>query len=473
MNVLKSISNNDIELFQKIGSIADANTTKCYVIGGYVRDMLLGKHAKDVDFVCEGNGVEFAKKVHQSFNSASKLSIFKTYGTANFKVKDYELEFVGARKESYQQTSRNPIVAAGTMHDDFLRRDFTINAIAISLNSENFGELIDPFNGVNDLQMELIKTPCDPNLTFSDDPLRMLRAIRFAAQLNFTIAEETLESIAENSKRVEILTPERIAVELNKILLSVKPSKGLYLLDKTDLLDKILPELTNLKGIETRENISHKDNFIHTLQVLDNLAENSNDLWLRWAALLHDIAKPQTKRFKENLGWTFHGHEVKGVPIVAKIFKRLKLPLDDKLKFVQKMVRLHLRPIALTNEIVTDSAIRRLIVDAGNDLDYLMKLCKADITSKNEQKVKRYLANFERVEQAIEAVEEKDDLRNWKNPITGDHIMKTFNIKPGKIIGELKEEIKEAIMEGLIENNFAEAQKYLSKIAEKRDLGKK
>jgi len=472
MNVLQSISTQDIELFKKIGKVADASKIKCYVIGGYVRDILLGKHAKDIDFVCETNGVEFAQKVHKIFINPSKLSVFKTYGTAMFKVDDYELEFVGARKESYKSNSRNPVVASGSLKDDFLRRDFTINAMAISLNENNFGELVDPFNGKDDLKNGLIRTPTKPNTTFSDDPLRMLRAIRFSAQLNFTIVEETLQGIIDNSKRVEILTQERVATEINKIILSPKPSKGFYLLDKTNLLDKILPELTNLKGIETKNEISHKDNFIHTLQVLDNLAEATDDLWLRWAAIMHDIAKPQTKRFKENTGWTFHGHEVKGVPIVAKVFKRLKLPLDDKLKFVQKMVRLHLRPIALTNEIVTDSAIRRLIVDAGNDLDELMKLCKADITSKNEKKVKRYLANFDKVEKAIAIVEKKDDLRNWKNPITGDYIMREFNIKPSKLIGELKEEIKEAIMEGNIENNFAEAAEYLLKIAQKRGLSK-
>ena len=442
-----------------------------YVIGGYVRDLILKRPSKDIDFVCVGNGISLAKEVSNLFPKSS-LSTFKSFGTAMVKTADIELEFVGARKESYRSNSRNPIVEDGTLEDDQLRRDFTINAIAISLDEKSFGQVIDPFNGLADIKRKIIRTPLDANLTFSDDPLRMMRAIRFASQLGFDIEPDTFDAISSNLDRVSIVSQERITDELNKIILSPKPSYGFKLLFISGLLEKIFPLMVELHGVETRDGKSHKDNFYHTLQVLDNVAEVSNDLWLRWAAILHDIAKPATKRFNSKVGWTFHGHEDKGARMVPAIFKKLKLPLNDKMHFVRKLVRLHLRPIALVKEDITDSAIRRLLFESGEDLNSLMMLCKADITSKNDQKVKKYLSNFKQVEEKLKSVEEKDHLSQFQPPITGELIMETFQIKPSKVIGVIKDEIKEAILEGKINNDFNEAKTLMMKLASKHGLHK-
>lgn len=459
------------DLFKVIGNAADKLNIEAYVVGGYVRDILLKRPSKDMDFVCVGSGIEWAEQVAKDLGKA-KVNVFKSFGTAQVKFKDWELEFVGARKESYRAESRKPIVEDGSLEDDQKRRDFTINALAINLNKNRFGELIDPFEGVKDLNSRIIRTPLEPGSTFSDDPLRMMRAIRFAAQLTFDIEADTFTGVIEHAERIRIISQERITDELNKIILSETPSYGFKLLYHAKLLDIIFPELVELQGAETKEGKGHKDNFYHTLQVLDNVAERSDDLWLRWAAILHDIAKPATKRFDKKVGWTFHGHEDKGARMVPGIFKKLKLPLGEPMKKVQKLVKLHLRPIALVKETVTDTAIRRLLYEAGDDVEDLMKLCKADITSKNHAKVKRYISNFKKVEHKMKEVEEKDKIRNFQPPVDGEEIMRIFNIRPGKIIGEMKEEIKEAILEGKIKNNHQEAYLYMLEVAKKKGLEK-
>lgn len=453
-------------VFKVVSSLANQHQIQAFVIGGYVRDCLLDRPCKDIDIVVVGDGPSFAEKVAEKLK-VKQLNQFKRFGTAHFKYKDLDVEFVGARKESYSSDSRNPSTQPGTLQDDQLRRDFTINALAFSLNSENFGELIDPFNGIQDLDNRILRTPADPKITYSDDPLRMLRAIRFATQLKFKIAGNSIQAIFEERHRIEIVSMERISVELNKIISAEKPSRGFKLLKETGLLELIFPELLALSGVETINGLSHKDNFEHTLEVLDNLTIHSDNLWLRWAALLHDIAKPPTKRFDQKIGWTFHGHEELGARMVPRIFKKLKLPLDGKMKYVQKLVRLHLRPIALVKGSVTDSAIRRLLSEAGDDIEDLMILCNADITSKNEFKVKRYRNNFELVSEKLKKVEEKDRIRNFQPPITGEYIMQFYGIGPCAEIGIIKSSIKEAILEGKIENSFDEAQK------EMKELGKK
>ncbi len=457
------------EVILKVKKAATALNLETYLIGGYVRDIFLKRPSKDIDFVCVGSGIKLAKEVNKSFPT-SKLSVFKSFGTAMLNTAEADLEFVGARKESYRSNSRKPIVEDGTIEEDQLRRDFTINALAISINEQTFGQLIDPFNGLLDLKKKSIKTPLDANITFSDDPLRMMRAIRFASQLEFDIEPNTFDAIGANLDRVSIVSQERITDELNKIILSPKPSYGFKLLFISGLLGKVFPEMVELHGVDKKEGKSHKDNFYHTLQVLDNVAEVSDDLWLRWAAILHDIAKPATKRFNSKVGWTFHGHEDKGARMVPAIFKKLKLPLNDKMHFVKKLVRLHLRPIALVKENITDSAIRRLLFEAGNDLQALMMLCKADITSKNDQKVKKYLANFVRVEEKLLLVEENDHLSNFQPPVSGALIMSTFNLKPSRVVGLIKDEIKEAIIEGKINNNIKEAKSLMMELAIKHGL---
>ena len=440
------------EIFSVISKASNQSQIESYVIGGFVRDFFLKRGtAKDIDVVAVGSGIELALKVSQLLPNKPKVQVFKTYGTAMLRYKDVEIEFVGARKESYTVESRNPEVSEGTLQDDQNRRDFTINALALSLNEENFGELLDPFNGIEDLENKIIKTPLNPDITYSDDPLRMMRAIRFATQLNFTIEEKSLLSISENTDRLNIITKERIVDELNKIMLSTKPSVGFLLLEETGLLAHILPELIALKGVEEVEGQKHKDNFYHTLEVVDNIAENTNDVWLRWAALLHDIGKAPTKKFSKKVGWTFHAHEFVGSKMVYKLFKRLKMPLNNKMKFVQKMVLLSSRPIVLASE-VTDSAVRRLVFDTGDDINSLMILCEADITTKNPKKFKRYHQNFELVRTKIKEVEERDKVRNFEPPVSGEEIMKAFNLKPCREIGQIKEAIKEAILEGEIPN---------------------
>ncbi|MDH7462660.1 HD domain-containing protein [Chitinophagaceae bacterium 26-R-25] len=458
-------SEKELFVFKKIAHAAKDLQTPCYIIGGFVRDKLIGRKTKDADIVCVGDGIELAHKVAERFNPKPQVAFFKTYGTAQIKLDNFEIEFVGARKESYKYHSRNPDVLPGTLKDDQDRRDFTINALAVSLNDEDYGEIIDPFNGLRDLQNKIIKTPLNPDATFSDDPLRMMRAIRFASQLNFQIADETLQGIKNNVERIRIITQERITDELNKILASNKPSIGFDLLYQTGLLHIIFPQMVDLAGAEYIDGKGHKDNFYHTLQVVDNISHNTNDLWLRWAAVLHDIAKPATKKFEQGHGWTFHGHEVVGGRMVPKIFTKLKLPQNEKMRFVRKMVELHLRPISLTKENITDSAIRRLLFDAGDDIDALMTLCEADITSKNKQKVKRYLDNFELVRNRLQQVEENDRIRNWQPPITGEMIMETFNLRPGREVGIIKDAIKDAILDGEIENAYDAAHSFMIKKA--------
>jgi poly(A) polymerase len=447
-------------VFNIISDIAAIENLEVYVIGGFVRDLLLQRKSKDIDIVVIGSGIQLAEKVNSKINGPGKLSIFKNFGTAMIQFDDWEIEFVGARKESYLRNSRKPIVEDGTLQDDQFRRDFTINAMAIGLSGENYGKLLDPFGGMDDLTQGIIKTPLDPELTFSDDPLRMMRAIRFACQLGFTIEEKTFRAIDRQKERIHIISGERIVDELNKVILSETPSFGFELLDKSGLLPLIFPEFSKLKGVQVQEGKGHKDNFYHTLQVLDNLSRHSDDLWLRWSALLHDIAKPATKKFSEN-GWTFHGHDAIGAAMVPTIFKRLKLPLNQKMKFVQKMVALHLRPIVLAEDIVTDSAIRRLLIDAGDDIDALMTLCEADITSKIDAKVKKYLANFKLVRQKLKEVEDKDKVRNFQPPVDGELIIKTFQIVPSKVVGDIKQCIKDAILDGKIGNNFDEAYSFM------------
>ncbi len=448
-------------IFRKIAHAAGMLHTDCYVIGGFVRDKLIGRKTGDADIVCVGDGITLAYEVAKQFAPSPKVAFFKNYGTAHIRIDGIDIEFVGARKESYRYHSRNPEVVPGTLADDQNRRDFTINALAVSLNKDDYGRLIDPFGGIADIKNKVIKTPLDPTQTFSDDPLRMMRAIRFAAQLQFIIDGNTWQGIRENVERIQIISQERITDELNKILMSEKPSVGLDLLYKSGLIHRVFPQMVDLAGAEYKDGLGHKDNFYHTLQVVDNISAHTDDLWLRWAAVLHDIGKPATKKFEEGHGWTFHGHEVVGGRMVPKIFTRLRLPQDNKMRFVKKMVELHLRPISLTKENITDSAIRRLLFDAGDDIEALMTLCKADITSKNRQKVKRYLDNFEMVQQRLHEVEEKDRIRNWQPPITGEMIMDIFGIAPCKKVGDIKNAIKDAILDGEIENNYDAAYDYM------------
>jgi putative nucleotidyltransferase with HDIG domain len=456
-------------VFKVASQIITEKNIQAYVIGGYVRDMLLERPSKDIDIVVIGSGMDLAKECADRLK-VKKVSLFQNFGTAQFKYKDLDIEFVGARKESYRSDSRKPLVENGTLADDQNRRDFTINALALSLHADTFGELIDPFNGEEDLEKGILRTPLDPDTTYSDDPLRMMRAIRFATQLNFKIEPQSLQSILANSERLSIISMERIMDECNKIILSDCPSRGFKLLYSTKLLPHFFPEMVALQGVETIQGKSHKDNFYHTLEVLDNVAQKSENLWLRWAAILHDIAKPPTKKFDTEIGWTFHGHEDLGAKMTPKIFKRLKLPLDQKMKYVQKLVRLHLRPIALVKGFVTDSAIRRLLNEAGDDIEDLMTLCNADITSKNEFKVKKYRQNFTTVMEKLKAVEEKDRIRNFQPPVSGGLIMHVFNIGPCAEVGVLKSRIKEAILEGEIPNEFDAAANYMLRIAEELNL---
>ncbi|HVE60682.1 MAG TPA: HD domain-containing protein [Chitinophagaceae bacterium] len=455
-------SKRELEILKKVTGAALRLQMPCYLIGGFVRDKILGRPTKDADIVCAGDGMLLAKETAQLFTPHPKVNYFKNFGTAHFKTHDgFDLEFVGARKESYQTHSRNPQVAPGSIIDDQNRRDFTVNTLAISLNKEDFGKLIDPFNGMDDLKQHLIKTPTNPRQTFNDDPLRMMRAVRFATQLNFRIETGTYDAIKEMSARIKIVSQERITDELNKILMTKKPSIGFKLLFDTGLLAYIFPQMTKLSGAEYVDGIGHKDNFYHTLHVLDNVAARSEDLWLRWAAVLHDIGKPATKQFDEDSGWTFHGHEIVGGRMVPKIFNQLKLPLGDQLKFVKKMVELHMRPISLTKENITDSAIRRLLFDADDDIDELMILCESDITSKNKWKVARYLENFDAVKNRCQEVEEKDRIRNWQPPITGEIIMQTFGLSPSRKVGDIKDAIRNAILDGEIKNNYESAYNFM------------
>jgi putative nucleotidyltransferase with HDIG domain len=463
--------NKNLKLFKIISEAAERNNQSVYIVGGYVRDLLMKRKAStDIDFVTEQSGIELAQSVAQDIDPKLKVSVFKTYGTAMIKYKDLDLEFVGARKESYTENSRKPEVEGGSLEDDQKRRDFTINAMAISLNKDNFGELIDPFNGVDDLEKGILRTPLEPAQTYSDDPLRMMRAVRFASTLNFKIEENSLQAIQQEAERIKIVSMERIMVEFNKIMLSEKPSIGLRLMEQTGLMKLIIPELIELKGVEEVEGQTHKDNFYHTLEVVDNISVNTDNLWLRWSALLHDIGKAPTKKFVEGTGWTFHGHEFLGSKMTKTLFQRLKLPLGSDMKYVQKMVKLSSRPIALITDDASDSALRRLLFDAGEDLEDLFTLCKADITTKNSKKQEKFKRNFEYVAVKIKEVEEKDQVRNFQPPITGEEIMEMFNLKPGREIGILKEKVKEAILEGEIPNEKEEATKFVIVEAEKLGL---
>ena len=465
------IQNKNLKLFKLISKTAEDSGLSVYIVGGYVRDLLMKRAAPtDIDFVTEGSGIALAQSVAAAIDPETKVSVFKTYGTAMFRYQGLELEFVGARKESYNAESRNPSVEQGTLEDDQKRRDFTINAMAISLNQENFGELVDPFHGVEDMEKRILRTPLEPEQTYSDDPLRMMRAVRFAATLGFSIEENSLEAIKKEAHRIKIVTIERIMVEFNKIMLSEKPSTGLKILKDTGLLELIIPELTALEGIEEVEGQTHKDNFWHTLEVVDNISQNTENLWLRWAALLHDIGKAPTKKFVKGTGWTFHGHEFLGSKMVKTLFQRLKLPLGKDMKYVQKMVKLSSRPIALISDEASDSALRRMLFDAGEDLEDLFTLCKADITTKNAQKQEKFKKNFEYVAQKIKEVEEKDHIRNFQPPITGEEIMAMFNLAPGREIGILKERVKEAILEGNIPNEKEAAREFVLQEAKKMKL---
>lgn len=469
MNLAERI---DSALFHTVGDTADSLSRPCYVVGGYVRDLFLHRHSKDVDFVTVGSGIEVAEAVAAKLGKGTHCNVFRNFGTAQVKHRGTELEFVGARRESYTHDSRKPIVEDGTLDDDLARRDFTINAMAISVNSATFGELVDPYDGVGDLDLQLIRTPLDPDITFSDDPLRMMRAIRFATQLGFTIYDETFDAIARNASRIEIISRERIADELMKIMASPVPSIGWYLLDNCGLLPYILPELAAMKGVQTVKGRGHKDNFDHTLQVLDNVAHTSDNVWLRWAALFHDIAKPVTKRWDDRLGWTFHNHNFIGAKMLPRIFRNMRLPLNEKMKYVQKMVELHMRPIALVEEEVTDSAVRRMLFEAGDDIEDLMTLCEADITSKNQEKVRRYIENFKLVRNKMAELEERDRIRNFQPPVTGEEIMQIFSLPPSREVGIIKESIKNAILDGVIPNEREAALDFMYKTAASLGIGR-
>ena len=460
----------DRHIFRLISDAADEMKLECYLIGGYVRDFFLYRPSNDIDVVAIGKGIELAESVADKLGKNTSLTVFKNFGTAQIKHKDYEIEFVGARKESYRNDSRKPIVEDGSMEDDQRRRDFTINAMAFCLNKERFGELLDPFNGIQDLEDLIIRTPLDPDITFSDDPLRMMRAVRFASQLGFDIFPDTFDAIKRNRERINIVSMERVADELNKIILSPKPSVGFILLEKTGLLDIIFPEFTALKGAETKDGVGHKDNFYHTLIVVDNIAKQTDDLWLRWAAILHDIAKPVTKRWDPRLGWTFHNHNFVGEKMLPRIFRRMKLPQNEKMKFVQKMVSLHMRPMQLVEDEVTDSAVRRLLYDSGNDIDDLMTLCEADITSKNQEKVKRFMNNFRIVRRKLQEIEEKDRVRNFQPPVDGNEIMQVFGLSQGREVGLLKAAIKEAILDGVIPNEHDAAYFFMLEKAKEMNM---
>ena len=460
----------ELPVMKLVGDVADDLRRECYVVGGYVRDIFLERPSNDMDFVTIGSGIEVAKAVAQRIGKRARLSVFRTYGTAQVKTRQWELEFVGARRESYHRESRNPIVEDGTLDDDQKRRDFTINAMAICLNKNRYGELLDPFDGIGDLERRIIRTPLDPDITFSDDPLRMMRAVRFATQLDFQIYPETFDAIRRNAKRINIITRERIAEELMKIMRSAKPSWGWILLDRCGLLPLIFPELAALKGVETVNGRGHKDNFMHTLQVLDNVAQSSDDVWLRWAALLHDVGKARTKRWDPQMGWTFHNHNFIGEKMVPKIFAKMRLPLNEHMKYVKKLVGLHMRPIALVEDEVTDSAVRRLLFDAGDDIDDLMTLCKADITSKNQNKVQRFRENFDLVKQKLVDIEEKDRVRNFQPPVDGEEIMATFGLTPSRAVGYIKDAIKDAILDGAISNDYASAYRLMLNKATELDI---
>ena len=460
-------------IFKRISETADELGLECYVVGGYVRDIFLQRPSKDIDVVVVGSGIAMAEALAKRLGRGAHLSVFKNFGTAQLKYHGTEVEFVGARKESYTHDSRKPIVEDGSLEDDQNRRDFTINALAVCLNRERYGELADPFGGMADMREKTIRTPLDPDITFSDDPLRMMRCIRFATQLNFYIDDDTFESLCRNKERISIISRERIADELNKILLSPVPSKGFIDLDRSGLLQLIFPELVALQGVETRNGRAHKDNFYHTLEVLDNISKKTGNLWLRWAALLHDIAKPSTKRWEPRAGWTFHNHNFIGEKMIPDIFRRMKLPMNEKMKYVQKLVGLHMRPIVIADDVVTDSAVRRLLFEAGDDIDDLMTLCEADITSKNMERKQRFLNNFQLVRQKLKDLEERDRIRNFQPPITGEIIMETYGVPPSRIIGEIKEIIKEAILEGEIPNDYEAAYALMERLAEERGLRKK
>jgi putative nucleotidyltransferase with HDIG domain len=466
MNYQENIISNPV--FKLIGEAAGA--TETYVVGGFVRDLIMEKKSRDIDIVCVGSGIDLAKAVAGKISGKANLSVFKTFGTAQVKIPDLEIEFVGARKESYRSDSRKPQVEDGSLQDDQLRRDFTINALAICLNDDRFGELVDPFDGRKDIKRKIIRTPTDPEITFSDDPLRIMRAFRFAAQLNFDIEPQTFEAIGKNAERLKIVSQERITDELNKMILSPNPGYGFNLMFHSGVLEIVFPEMVKLHGVTTIDGKGHKDNFFHTLKVLENVSEKSDNLWLRWAAILHDIAKPNTQRFDGKAGWTFHGHEEIGARMVPKIFARLRLPLNEKMRYVQKLVRLHLRPIALVSDEISDSALRRLLFEAGDDLDDLMALCRADITSKNMVKVGRFLSNFDKVEKKLQEIEDRDKIRNFQPPVTGEVIMDYFDISPSKIVGEIKDAIKEAILEGKIGNDFEEAFELMKIIGVRKGL---